>query len=113
MGWFGGYVLQTGNSVPGNFELVTVGTSTAYFSRGKISPNSGPYAGMTSKAVLVSLEGGEIRFRLDGTGPPTTTHGHTMTSGDALLIYGTQAIDQFRAIRLGGTDGTLQVTYFY
>jgi len=113
MGWFGGYVLQTNNSVPGNFELLTVSTTSAYFSRSKISPTSGPYAGMTAKAVLVSLEGGDIRFRVDGTGPPTTTHGHIMTSGDALMVLETQAIDQFRAIRLGDTNGTLQVTYFY
>jgi hypothetical protein len=113
MGWFGGYVLQTDNSVPGNFEVLTVGTTTAYFARGKISPTSGPYAGMTAEAVLVSLEGGDIRFRIDGLGPPTTTHGHILTSGDALLIAGSQAINQFRALRLGDTDGTLMVTYFY
>lgn len=113
MGWFGGYVLQTDNSAPGNFEVLTVSTSSAYFSRGRINPTSGPYAGMTAKAVLVSLEGGDIRFRLDGIGPPTTTHGHILTSGDALLISGSQAINQFRAIRLGDTDGALQVTYFY
>ncbi len=113
MGWFSGFVLQSDASVPGNFELLTVGDASAYFSRGKISPTSGPYAGMTAQAVLVSLEGGEIRFRLDGLGPPTTTHGHILTSGDALLITGNQAINQFRAVRLGDTDGTLQVTYFY
>ena len=113
MGWFGGYVLQTDNSVPGNFEMLTVGDASAYFTRGKISPTSGPYAGMSAQAVLVSLEGGDIRFRVDGIGPPTTTHGHIMTSGDTLLITGTQAISQFRGVRLATTNGTLQVTYFY
>ncbi len=113
MGWFGGYVFQTTNSVPGNFERLTVSTTTAYFSKSKITPTSGPFAGMSAQFALVSLEGNDIRFRIDGTAPPTQTHGHLMTSGDTLLLAGTQALNQFRAIRVGDTDGTLQVTYFY
>lgn len=113
MGWFGGYVLQTGNYVPGNYEMLTVGTSTAYFSRGRITPTTGAFAGMSAQAALVTLEGGDIRFRIDGTGPPTTIHGHLMTNGDSLVLTGTQALNQFRAIRAGDTDGTLRVTYFY
>ncbi|MBW1991012.1 MAG: hypothetical protein JRI59_02590 [Deltaproteobacteria bacterium] len=115
MGWFGGYVLQTNDSVPGNYEVVTVGDTPTYFSRGKVNPSSGPYAGMTAQAVLISLEGGTIRFRLDTpvNGPPTSTVGHILTDGDALLILGLQAISQFRAIRLEATETKLQVTYFY
>ncbi len=115
MGWFGGYVLQTNNTVPGNYELVTVGDTSTYLSRGKVNPTSGPYAGMTAQAVMISLEGGAIRFRLDtpANGPPTLTVGHLMVDGDALLIVGSQAISQFRAIRQEATSTLLQVTYFY
>jgi hypothetical protein len=113
MGWFGGFVLKTDGSEPGNFELLTVGTTPVAFSGSKINPTSGSYAGMSAKAVLVSAEGGDIRFRVDGTGSPSSTSGHVMTSGDVLLISGTQAIVQFRAIRLGTSNVTMQVTYFY
>lgn len=112
MSWFGGYVVDTVNQVPGNQEVLTVGTGQAYFSRSKIKPTSGPYAGMSAQTVLVSLEGGDIRFRVDGLNA-TLTIGHVMNSGDCLALRGTQAINQFRAVRLGDADGTLQVTYFY
>jgi hypothetical protein len=113
MGWFGGLVIQTNNSVPGNFEALTVSDSSTYFTRGKIKPTTGTYAGMTAQAALLSLEGGDIRFRLDGISPPTSTTGHAMVSGDTFLLIGAQAVNQFRAIRSGDTDGVLTATYFF
>ena len=113
MSWFGGLVIQTNNSVPGNFEVLTVSDSSIYFTRGKIKPTTGTYSGMTAQAALLSLEGGDIRFRLDGISPPTSTSGHTMVSGDSFLLIGAQAINQFRTIKAGDTDGTLTATYFF
>ncbi len=113
MSWFGGYVLESSDKVPGNHEILTVTSNIAYFSRSKILPTWGTFIGMYAQAVLVSNEGGDIRFRIDNIGPPTLTHGHILVNGDALMLIGTQAINQFRAIKLGETDGILQVTYFY
>ena len=113
MGWFGGLVIQTNNSVPGNFEALIVSDSSTYFARGKIKPTTGTYAGMTAQAALLSLEGGDIRFRIDGISPPTSSSGHYMVSGDTFLLIGAQAINQFRAIKAGDTDGTLTATYFF
>ncbi len=113
MSWFGGYVLESSNKVPGNHEILTVTDAIAYFSRSKIKPTWGTFMDMYAQAVLVSNEGGDIRFRIDNIGPPTLTHGHILSNGDSLVLIGTQAINQFRAIKLGETNGTLQVTYFY
>ena len=113
MSWFGGYVLESSDKVPGNHEILPVTDSIAYFSRSKILPTWGNFTGMYAQAVLVTNEGGDIRFRIDNIGPPTLTHGHILVNGDSLMLIGTQAINQFRAIKLGETDGTLQVTYFY
>jgi hypothetical protein len=113
MSWFGGIVIKTENSVPGNFEELIVTDSSTWFQRGRIKPTSGDYAGMSAKAGLISLEGGDIRFRMDGLGPPTSTSGHYMTSGDTFLLIGTQALLQFRAIRAGEEDGIITVTYFF
>ncbi len=113
MSWFGGIVIKTENSVPGNFEELIVTDSSTWFQRGRIKPTSGDYAGMSAKAGLVSLEGGDIRFRMDGLGPPTSTSGHYMTSGDTFLLISTQALLQFRAIRAGEDDGIITVTYFF
>jgi hypothetical protein len=113
MSWFGGLVIQTNNSVPGNYEVLTVSDTSTYFARGKIKPTSGTYNGMTAQAALLSLEGGNIRFRLDGLSPPTSSSGHSMVSGDSFLLIGAQAVNQFRAIRSGDTDGILTATYFF
>jgi hypothetical protein len=113
MSWFGGIVIQSSDSVPGGYEELTVDDSSSWFQRGKIKPISGPYADLSAQAGLISLEGGDIRFRMDGLAPPTSTSGHYMTSGDTILIIGTQALLQFRAIRIGEEDGLLSATYFF
>jgi len=113
MSWFGGIVIQTNNSVPGNFEVLTVNDTSSYFSRGRIKPTSGTYNGMTATAALLTLEGGDIRFRIDGLFPPSDTAGHLMVSGDTFLLIGAQAVNQFRAVRAGATDGILTATYFF
>jgi len=112
MAWFGGFTIETYNRIPGDYEELTAGASVAGFSADKINPETGPYARMSARAVLVSSENGDIRFRIDG-GEPSASSGHYLTSGDALVLTGTQAIQQFRAIRSGETDAVLLVTYFY
>lgn len=113
MSWFGGLVMQTNDSVPGNFEILHVSASSTSFARGLIKPTTGSYAGMTAQAALLSLEGGDIRFRLDDLNPPTSTTGHLMVSGDSLLLVGDQVVNQFQAVRAGDTDGILTATYFF
>lgn len=112
MAWFGGEVLQTYNRVPGEYESLTVGTEAVGLSPGKIKPTSGSYAGLAARVALLSLEGGDIRFRLDG-GAPSVGSGHYLTNGDTLVLTETQTLEKFQAIRVGEVSGTLQVTYFY
>ena len=112
MGWFGGFTLETYNRTPGEYEVMTAGAQVAVLSATKIKPVSGPYANTVARAALISLEDGDVRFRIDG-GPPSATSGHYLTSGDTLVLSGTQALKQFQAIRTGEASGTLRVTYFY
>lgn len=112
MAWFGGFTLETYNRIPGDYEEVSVGVAVAVFTSTKIMPVTGPYARLSARAALVSSENGDIRFRIDG-GVPSVSIGHYLTSGDTLVLTGTQAIQQFQAIRSADTDGVLKVTYFY
>ena len=100
MAWFGGFTLETYNRIPGDYEEVTVGVSVVGLLSTKIMPGMGPYARMSARAALVSSENGDLRFRIDG-GLPSVSSGHYLTSGDTLVLTGTQAIQQFRAIRSG------------
>jgi len=112
MAWFGGFTIETYNRIPGDYEDITAGTSAVGLTSAKIAPATGPYARLSARAALISSENGDIRFRIDG-GVPSVSVGHYLTSGDTLVLTGTQAIQQFRAIRGGETDGVLRVTYFY
>jgi hypothetical protein len=112
MAWFGGFTIETYNRIPGDYEEISVGSSVAELSPAKIMPTTGPYARMAARAALLSSENGDIRFRIDG-GAPSASSGHYLTSGDTLVLTGTQALQQFRAIRSGDADAILQVTYFY
>jgi hypothetical protein len=112
MTWFGGFTIETYNRIPGGYEVLTVGVAVVGLSLDKIKPQSGPYAGISARAAMISSESGDLRFRIDG-GQPTAGNGHYLVSGDALVLSGTQALQQFRALRVGDTNGTLRVTYFY
>jgi len=112
MGWFGGFTFATYNKGPGTYEVLTAAGTAVGFSAGKYNPTSGAYAKMYAQAVLVSVEDGDLRFRLDG-GSPSSTEGHPMSSGDNVILTGTQAIKQFRAVRAGEASVTLRVTYFF
>ncbi len=112
MAWFGGFTLETYNRIPGDYEAVSVGASVAALSAAKIKPETGTYARLAARAAMITGEGGDLRFRFDG-GLPTAAEGHYLTSGDTLIISGTQALQQFRALKAGTDNATLRVTYFY
>lgn len=112
MAWFGGLTLETYNRIPGDYEVVTVGGAAVGLSLDKIKPQSGIYARLSARAALLTLEDGDVRFRIDG-GQPSASSGHYLTSGDVLVLTGTQALTQFQAFMAGDVSGTLRVTYFY
>ncbi len=112
MSWFGGFTLETYNRIPGDYEVVTVGAAVIGLTLSKIKPVSGPYARMSARAAMISSENGDVRFRIDG-GQPSAAAGHYLVNGDTLVLSGTQALQQFKAIRAGTADCALQVTYFY
>jgi len=118
MSWFSndtngeGRIFGFSERVPGDFESLEVGATVVALSLPKLNPMVGNFANIKSRAAQVTLENGDIRFRLDG-GDPTSTEGHQFLVGTSLSIVGTQTLRQFRAIRSGTTNGTLRITYFY
>jgi len=64
----------------------------------------------SSNRIFISAETADMRFRYDG-GAPTTTVGHLLEPGDILILYGTENIKNFLAIRTGDDSGAIKVTY--
>lgn len=61
--------------------------------------------------ALCFLEGAQIRVRYDGTNP-TSAVGTPIEVGQSFSLEGFDQLSKFRAIRTGGTSGTLHVNYF-
>ena len=65
----------------------------------------------TAVAASCRLETAQIRYTLDGTAP-TTTVGTLMNADEVLVLESRSELSGLKAIRTGGTSGTLQVEYF-
>jgi len=61
-------------------------------------------------AALIPVETASIRWLSEGTAPTSTT-GNIAYPGDVIRLENPSELDSFRAIRVGATSGTIQVTY--
>lgn len=91
--------------VPFAFETLTVSTTAV----GLTAATYNPGVNRGAIAALVTFAAADCRATFDGT-VPTSTVGHLFSAGSSLTLYG-DGIRKFRAIRSGGTDAVLSVTY--
>jgi hypothetical protein len=87
-------------------ETVTVSVAAVALSPAVYAPAGRAAA---QRAVL-TVEGSDIRWWAAGSAP-TPAVGHLAQDGDVLTLDGPNTLRQFQAIRAGGADGALQVTY--
>lgn len=64
-----------------------------------------------AQAAYVTTQSQELRYTVDGT-TPTSTDGHAAAATSTFWVFGREAIRDFRAIRTGGSDATIKVTYY-
>jgi hypothetical protein len=62
--------------------------------------------------ALLQVLTNSINFTLDGT-TPTASVGYLAAANDLIHLNSFQEIKAFQAIRNGGADGAIEVTYFY
>ncbi len=91
---------------PFNFEQITVSNSAIGFTLAKYTDTDGKKA----KKVFVTIEDAQIRYTFDST-TPTSSIGHIANPMDAIILIGTQNIENFKAIRKSGSDSKISVTY--
>lgn len=60
----------------------------------------------------LTLETAQIRYWCSGT-DPTSSEGKVVEIGDQIILNSATQIAGFKAIRTGGTSGTLRVEYFH
>ena len=91
---------------PLDHETLVVSTVSIGLTAGTIQQAAGNAA-----IASVTVEGDSIRFWTDGTAP-TASVGHEVAADGGFLICGLNSIKNFRAIRSGVGDATLQVSFF-
>ena len=110
------YVLPS-NVAPIGYESITVDSTaggkslTAATYTVSIDSNTG----LKKKAsrALISVETQSVRWNVSpGVTVTDTTNGHLAAALDSIWLTSTTQIENFRAIRATGSDGTIRVTYF-
>lgn len=66
---------------------------------------------VTATKAFITVEAQPIRVRFDGTAPDAST-GHLFSAGDTIWLVDQTQIVNFHAIRSGGSDGTINITYY-
>ena len=66
--------------------------------------------GNSAMRAVITVEDAPIRYRYDG-GDPTAALGHRLNPMDALVLTGGTNIRNFRVIRIGATNGEINISY--
>ena len=97
---------------PGAYEAIDVSSSAKGFTSALLDPAS--HSKGPAVAATISPEGGNIRYRCDGTAPEAAaTKGMPVVAGDVVIITGHSVLKAFKAILSTGTTVYLNVQYYH
>lgn len=88
------------------YESITISTTVKSLTSGKYTADNGEVA----TRAIITVENARLRYRYDGDNP-TSSEGHILNPNNVLVIIGSANIQNFRAIRVDGTDAVIRVTY--
>ena len=88
------------------FEEITVDDTVKVLTASIYAPAQGRQA----SRAMITAEGGNIRYRIDG-GNPTSSSGHLATEGEIFALESIYEIKNFKATRAGSASGKIVVTY--
>jgi hypothetical protein len=95
------------------YEKLTISNAVKQLTVAKY--NNVDVAGIDNDAqeAFVTVEASNgFRYTFDGTAPEASTTGHLAAGSSSFTIIGFNAIKNFKAIRDGGSDAVIHVTYF-
>ncbi len=103
--------MNTRSAMPNKSETLTISSSVVQLSESKFQPI--PESMIGALSALITIEGGDIRYTVDGSDPDNgTKHGHVWFVGTPLTLEGQSLIKNFKAIKAGANDASIFVSYF-
>ena len=93
-------------------ETLTVSNTVKALTAATYEPTGELSLQVKPRAVLITVHAQPIRYTFNGTNPVAATTGHYAAAGVEIFVSGYQNIKNFKAIRDGGTDASIGVTYF-
>lgn len=103
----------------GKRERKTVGSSASgltvasYTVTPSVAANKYGKNDILPQGAMLTVENQSLRYTIDGTAPVATSLGHLAVAGDVIVLDSYQKVKDFQAIREGGTDSVIEVTYLY
>lgn len=96
------------------YEKLTISNSVKQFTADKYSDVAvGLNTRTDAEEAYVTVEAtNSFRWTVDGTAPVASTTGHLAAGSSSFTVTGFDAISNFKAIREGGSDAVIHVTYF-
>ena|SRR3990167_10297420 len=88
------------------YESLTVSNSVENLTSAEYTDSDGNRA----VKALITIEGAQIRWRIDGT-DPAANEGHLSNPFDNIVLNNSSDVRNFKAIRVGLIDATIRVTY--
>ena len=93
------------------FEKLTISDSVKQFTAAKYSNTGDDKVDAVEAFITVEATNG-FRWTVDGTAPTAASTGHLAAGSSSFTIEGFNTIKNFKAIRDGGSDAVIQVTFF-
>lgn len=93
-------------------EKLTVSTTSVPLTEATFVTGAG-LAHKKAGSAHITIEDAGIRVQYDGTAPVDATDtGHAYAAGSIITLDSLSQLKGFRAVRVGGTDAVINVTYW-
>ena len=93
-------------------ERVTVSTTAIGCTPTTLRNSSQVDGAFRASAIVVEVITNTVWYTTDGS-TPTSSNGNKLTAGDVVTLAGFQKLADFQMVRDGGSDATVDISYYY
>lgn len=108
------YIIGSKELTPQDSDLIAVLDIPIGIDAAKLIPAVGDYATIPAAFAWITVEGGSIRLKVDGTDPVVLVDGHLLQANVSLELYGIDSLSNLRMVREDGAENPIvQATLYW